>query len=333
MTQNMNISNLDIPDINRLRINTNNDIIETQDINEEIDNFSQTERNIEYLLQNPQDTLNTHQSLVQGHIQGQINNLDNKFENLNIRNSEVDDNDNNDNDNNDNRFNPLYSKFVSLEVANYYCKEYFDDEDFIYMRFELPNDLLEEIMESGNKTVTEYFDIFLTNNEIAEDDTTELLYLNMYNNCVKIYDTILEYYMPEWYDYDGPMDEDTMYSRFNKEWTYNCRIMLDLINDILTLGMTDESMEYLCNYNKEVYAGLFIIMTRLKELFLHFNDKSAVNDFMDYNKDYRNITIRLVNNICVILLYLKFYYLQNSIEEKERNPIYSDKMITTDEDL
>jgi hypothetical protein len=154
----------------------------------------------------------------------------------------------------------------------------------------------------------------------------------MYNNCVKVYDTILEHYMPEWYEYDGPVDDDNTYAKFDTQWTYNCRVMLDLINEVLTLGMTDESMEYLCNYNKEVYTGLFIIMSRLKELFLHFNDKSSLSGFMDYNKDYRNITIRLVNNICVILLYLKFYYLNNSIENGERDMIYSDKMITVEEE-
>jgi hypothetical protein len=316
----MNITNMDIPDISRLRINNTDDNV--------VDNQQQPERNIDYLLQNPEHMITT-TPLVQEHLHQQVDNIDVAFENINLNSnadSMIDTT-----ELNEDRRNPLYSKIVPLEVANYYCREYFDDEDFVYMRFELPNDLLEEIMESGNKTVTEYFDIYLNNVEIAEDDITGLNYFMMYNNCVKVYDTILEHYMPEWYDYDGPIDEDKQYTKFDTQWTHNCRIMLDLINNVLTLGMTDESMEYLCNYNKEVYTGLFIIMTRLKELFLHFNDKSAVDDFIDYNKDYRNITIRLVNNICVILLYLKFYYLNNSIEGKERDIVYSDKMITVEE--
>ena len=328
MTYTMNTTIMDIPDISRLQINNNAGVM----IDDIDDNHQQPERNINYLLQNPNHMINP-LSLVQQHTYQQVDNIDIKFENINL-NSTVDIEHVEDDmtELNENRRNPLYSKIVPLEVANYYCREYFDDEDFVYMRFELPNDLLEEIMESGNKTVTEYFDSYLNNVEIAEDDITGLNYFMMYNNCVKVYDTILEHYMPEWYDYDGPIDEDKQYVKFDTQWTYNCRVMLDLINDVLTLGMTDESMEYLCNYNKEVYTGLFIIMTRLKELFLHFNDKSAVNDFIDYNKDYRNITIRLVNNICVILLYLKFYYLNNSVEEKERPMIYSDKMITLEED-
>lgn len=349
MTYSMNITNSDIPDINRLIINNHNDIIQNEVQHQDI---QLQERNIDYLLQNPQQMLNS-VSLTQQHIQGQINNLESNFVNLNINNlnsttdielikldNEYDDNaENEEYDNNydnaedeEERSNPLYNKIVPLEVANYYCKDYFDDEDFIYMRFELPNDLIEEIMESGNKTVTEYFDSFLNNIEITEDDTQELTYFNMYNSCVKVYDVILQHYMPQWYDYDGPIDDDNTYVDFNEDWTHNCRFMLDTINNILTLGMSDDSIKYLCNYNKEVYTGLIIIISRLKQIFLYFNDKSSVSQFMDYNKDYRNITIRIVNNICVILLYLKFYYLNNLKDGKENDLIYSDKMITIEDD-
>jgi hypothetical protein len=356
----MNMTDLEVPDINRLTINEYNEHNEYNENNghnehnehNEYNEQSIPERSIDYLLQNPEYMLNS-MSLVQQHTQGQIDNLDANFVNLSVNsnsdgNNIVNNNGNNtninsttdmeqaelenDDDVDENRRNPLYNKIVPLEVANYYCKEYFDDEDFIYMRFELPNDLIEEIMESGNKSITEYFDTFLNNIEITEDDTTELSYFNLYNSCVKVYDIILEHYMPQWYDYDGPIDENNKYAKFNGEWTQNCRLMLDIINDVLTMGMSDKSMEYLCNYNKEIYTGLFIIMTRLKDIFLYFNDKSSVSEFIDYNKDYRNITIRLVNNICVILLYLKFYYLNNPEDGKENDNLYSDKMITTEED-
>lgn len=214
--------------------------------------------------------------------------------------------------------NPLYSKFVPLEVAQYYCREYFDDEDFIYVKFELPDDLLEEIMESGNKTITEYFDSFLNNVDFAEDDTQEILYYNMYMNCVLVYDRILEHYKPYWYDYDGPIEDDK-YNKFDDTWTYYCKNMLEQLNEVMIMGMQDDSLKYLCSYNKEVYAGIIIIIMRLKELCSAFPN-SAMKDYMDETHDYRKITIRLINNICVILLYLKFYYMYNSVYNKEDNP-------------
>ena len=332
---NMNVGSntMALPDINRLVID---DIQpEEPDIplinpNEILENLQQ--RDINQLLKNPQEYLNP-QPLIEGQLDNLMDDIDNL--NLDIDNQEDYEEEEYYDEDEEHNNNPLYNKLIPFEVANYYCKEYFDDEDFINIKFELPQDLLEEIMESGNKTISEYFNNFINNIEIAEDDEVEMLYFNLYNNCVSVYDTILEHYMPEWYDYDGPQDNDE-YDKFDDKWTFNCRNMLDQINNALTLGMTDESLEYLCNYNKEVYAGLFIILSRLKELFLAFSDTSAVSEFLDYNRDYnrdyRHITIRLVNNICVILLYLKFYYLNNSVENKEQEPYYSDKMITMEED-
>ena len=226
--------------------------------------------------------------------------------------------------------NPLYNKLVPLEVANYYCKEYFDDEDFIFMTLEIPYDLMDEIMESGNNTITEYFESFMNNVEISDDDIKEQMYYQIYNNCVTVYDKILEYIMPSWYGNDIPNDPSD-YSIFNNEWTNVCRCFLSQVKEVLESGMNDESIEYLCTYNKEVYAGLFIILSRLENLFSYYHDKCSLNEFVDELKDYRSISVRLINNICVILLYLRFYYLNNPITDKKENKPNIDSMITMED--
>lgn len=226
--------------------------------------------------------------------------------------------------------NPLFNKLVSLEVANYYCKDYFDDEDFIYMTFEIPFDLMEEVMECGNTSIIEYFESYMTNVEIADDDIKGTMYYNLYNNCVTVYNTVLEHYMPSWYGDDIPHDPSD-YSKFNDIWTNTCRCLLSQIKEVLETGMNDDSIEYLCNYNKEVYTGMFIIISRLENIFSYFNTKSSLNEFVDSDKDYRNISVRLINNICVILLYLRFYYLKyNNFSITETEPTI-DTMITLED--
>jgi len=232
-----------------------------------------------------------------------------------------------------NKVNPLFSKFISLEVANFYCKEYFDDEDFIHMTFELPNDLLDRIMSYGKLTITEYFDEYMNSLETNNDDVESIIYYNIYLNCIFVYDKLLEYYMPSWYSSDSPHDIND-YSNFNAEWTFKCKCLLDDIKHVLNLGMNDISITYLCEYNKEVYNGLFIIITRLELIFNNFNSNLSVNEFVNTNNiDYRHHVIRMVNNLCIILLYLKFYYVDNHYYQ-EMNEITpkTDEMITTDND-
>jgi hypothetical protein len=249
------------------------------------------------------------------------NEITEQFNNLNINN------DQNMDDSIDKLSNPLYGKFISIEVANCYCKNNFDDEDFIHQTFELPNDLIDDIQDNGNTTITDYFEGEYNNIEFLEDDNIEQLYYNLYGNCIIVYDKILEYYNPSWYKEIKISNDNNI---FDKNWTDICKKLLSDIKQVLNYGMKDESLEYLCEYNKEVYCGLFIIMKRLGDIFTYFNDREALCDFIDDQKDYRLITIRLINNICVILLYLKFYYLYNN-NNIEKEP-YSDKMINIMDD-
>jgi hypothetical protein len=239
--------------------------------------------------------------------------------------------DNMDEDTMNKKKNVLYEKFISLEVANFYCKEYFDDEDFIYMTFELPYDLLDEIIHSANSSIIDYFYSFMIHNvNIENDNDYERLFLNLYNNCINIYDVILSHLMPSWYCDDSPHDPDD-YCKFDKEWTNICRQFLQNINYVLLNEINDSTLEYLSNYNQEVYIGMCIIVKKLEDIFNYFNDKEQLNDFYDNDKDYRHISVRIINNLCVILLYLRFYYLNEKGEPNIETEPSIDTMITMEE--
>jgi hypothetical protein len=334
-----NIENLNIPDIEN---NINIPNIENLNINNmNINNHNNM--NINNILSNP----NQYGLIGDYDFKYENNNIDNivnDINKLNLRNHKTKLNLEEDNINDkyelDDEFinkesNPLYEKFVPIEVANFYCREYFDDEDFIHMTFELPNELLDNIMTSGRTTVEEYFKNEIDKLIPQSNEIEVILYYEMYSSCIIVFDTIMEYYLPTWYSYDYPHDKND-YSKFNKQWTNNCRNMLSATQKILQLGINDDTLNYLCTYNKEVYMGLFIIINRLENLFSYFNNVDSVNEFVDYNKDYRNIIIRLVNNLCIILLYIKFYYLNyyvntsNNSQLMEQTP-RSDYMITIED--
>ena len=247
-------------------------------------------------------------------VDGLVNNLDGLG--LDELNYEPNDDINYDNENYNS--NPLYQKFIPFEVYNYYCKEYFDDEDFIHMTFELPNELLDEIMHSYNSSITEYFEHYLSDINPNDLDETGLLHYNMYKNLVIVFNKILDYQLPNWYYSDTPRDIND-FSKFDTDWTTHCRELIHQLKHILNLGINDDVLQYLCNYNKEVFTGCFIIVSRLDMLFSHWNDKTALNDFISDVKDYRHAIIRLVNNICVIMSYLKFYYLRYPLHNDDNN--------------
>ena len=250
-------------------MNTNNNNMNTTSNNINTNNNMNTtsnNMNIDDVLSNPTEYGFTRSNYTFNNNE-EINNLTSIFNNLDVKNNnelELDvesrlDIDEDQEPELENKVNPLYNKFVPIEVANYFCRQYFDDEDFIYMTFELPNELLDDIIHTDTKTVSEYFHNEIENYKHNIKSNIDEIYYNLYSNCISIYDKILEYYLPNWYSSDCPHDNSD-YTKFDKEWTHKCRILLDNIKYVLNTGMTDESISYLCTYNKEVYMGLFIIM-------------------------------------------------------------------------
>lgn len=182
----------------------------------------------------------------------------------------------------------LYN-LLPLEVANYYCKTYFDDEDFIYVRLELPDRILSKGCHYGREDLIE----FLANAE------RPLGNCEIFNKLATLYQYVIGYYnmqdievtAPDTY---WPMDFLQLVVSVCMTITGNC-----------DMNITTPHYDYLNAYNREVFYGLGLIIHQIRLISMYYGIGASLAQFRDRHAVR---FIRLVNNLCVIMLYVNYYF-------------------------
>jgi hypothetical protein len=162
-------------------------------------------------------------------------------------------------------------------IRNYRCST-IDDEDFAYRTLSLPNSIFTELINSEMTSYIDYFDAFCCNNE-------ELFYTNnIIFKTAELFDNIFAKRLIN-FDTVGQLMTEA-----NQQLLY-------LINE------TSELYNYFTfnDYIQDLITGLFILMDMLK----YYSDNFQSNNY--------HFMISLLNNYCVIVIYLKFYFESTSI--------------------
>lgn len=175
-------------------------------------------------------------------------------------------------------------------IPNRFCSNV-DDEDFVYKTLILPRSIFNELNESIPFTneefggYEEYFSMFCQNN-----DETFLTTDNIFG-IAKIFDTMFDKKIIN-YDFCYEVINQTLaeLNEFEQDNNYN---------------------QYFDDTIKEYLYGLRIIITKLTYLIEH------------YNNWYSNEILKLLNNYCVICIYLKFYFETNIFIDNNDNIIFS----------
>jgi hypothetical protein len=165
-------------------------------------------------------------------------------------------------------------------IPNVNCKTV-DDEDFVYCRLTLPNSIFKELSDSGMTSYTDYFDAFCCNNEEIFLPTENIIQIS------ELFDNI-----------------------FSKR-LINFDIVNNLVisnNNIINDLMSEESYihDYFTDYINDLFYGLNILTDMLIYYTNHFRDSNYYN------------MIGLLNNYCVIIIYLKFYFECNILDINEK---------------
>ena len=186
-----------------------------------------------------------------------------------------------------------------LEIRNRQDTKHFDDEDFIYNRFELPQFILEEVAHSSLDFV-EYFHHMLKQFE----QNSEFENFEVYYHVCIIYQYINTYYSlsseerekinPQFFSYDFLSIVKT--------------ICHDVVCDCC-LDYNDSSYTYFHDYTKEVMHGLRLIITQLSTI-MRVLECHNYTDLNKYPSNYFTRVIKLINNLCIIMIFIKFYYNQ-----------------------
>lgn len=230
-----------------------------------------------------------------------INNVINEFNNIEINES----NSQNENDE-DEKFNQ--NKYLPLEVSNYYCKTYFDDEDFVYTKLKLPdiilNNLSERIKYDKCFSLIDFFkklhmndSIYRNKYLINKNNSYTFDNYDIYLQIVKIYINYLKFNSKL---YERVVDWSIFGNNLNQTLDEIFQTMRDKISfDYLSDDFKDMEQIY-----KEVTFGIRLIMLQM-DIIRNYYRKHNLS-FQNYSVKHQNRFVRLLNNFCVIMIFIKF---------------------------
>lgn len=185
-------------------------------------------------------------------------------------------------------------KYIPLEVSNVFCRKYFDDEDFVYIKLQLPQKILDYIAHENNGDVLDYFSSLIQckPKETFQND-------DIYYNIISVFQYVLNYYQNEQY---SPLDRIKTFPLGYFKWV--SYITHTLRQHIRFTPETLSSFYQMSKVDQELSYGLGIIVSQL-QVIIHFYEYNGYNI---YNLTEQHIQrfIRLTNNLCVIMIYLKF---------------------------
>jgi hypothetical protein len=153
-----------------------------------------------------------------------------------------------------------------------------DDEDFIYASFTLPNSIFKELTNSGMNSYIDYFDAFCCNTEEIFLDN------NIIFKTAELFDNIFAKRLINFDDVSH---------------------LMTITNHQLKELISEDSPIYefrpFSYYIEDLITGLFMLMDMLK----YYSD--------NFESSRYPTMISLLNNFCVIIIYLKFYFESTSV--------------------
>jgi hypothetical protein len=186
-------------------------------------------------------------------------------------------------------------KYIPLEVSNAFCHKYFDDEDFVYIKLQLPQKILDFIAHHSNGDILDYF------SSISNDTTNREEFDNsdIYYNIVSVYQYAINYYQNE---HLSPINRIKVFPLGYFKWVSHIVYILkrelrftpDTLNTFYEMSKVDQELSY----------GLNLITAQL-QIIMHFYEYNGCNIYQ-LTEHHIQRFIRLVNNLCVIMIHLKF---------------------------
>jgi hypothetical protein len=192
------------------------------------------------------------------------------------------------------------------ENLDYFCRDYFTDDDFLHETLELPPEILAEVAHSpaelidylksmGNRLV----------DELGVDNAV------VFRQMCDIYALILDYYSGcEYYGHSpdpGFWPDDLI----NRVWQFCVVIHQDYILDPLApINCT--------RLEQELAHGIGMITTQIDLIRCHYAALATehTSDYTsspqinldDLTPEHADRFILLTNNLCVLMIFIKFYY-------------------------
>ena len=192
------------------------------------------------------------------------------------------------------------SPYRCFGIPNIYCKDLlgdFDDEDFIFNRYDLPNYIKKYIKH--NNSIADYVNNFCIGNGIV------INYCDTYNSPELLYAKILYIYNYVYYYY-----KDLKHLKPTERLSHLPDNLLYFVENVLTILKTMVNEDELNSkelvaieniYFKELIYGLHIIIKELSNLLQHYQ----FCKLWHLDNTHVKLFFKMVNNLCVIIIYMR----------------------------
>ena len=199
---------------------------------------------------------------------------------------------------------------LPLEVVNYYCRTHFDDEDFVYVQFELPPAIQSIISGSGCVDIIAYM-----RQTLAAMIDGDLVYaphvIDTHSRIINLYDKVLDYNMT----IEAEMEPDA--ELWPETYLSDVYTVCNTIRRNYNLDMTAPLYKDTQPYYREIYYGLSLIIRQLTMICDYYYNKCGIINPVDFLKHHCERFMRLVNNLCIIMIHNYFMWAQIDFKEDE----------------
>jgi len=204
---------------------------------------------------------------------------------------------------NTNNIRSRLSCLLPKEHQEYFCRDYFTDEDFLYETLELPEEMIDKIAHSPAELIDYLKSI---GNKVDGDLTIDNA--DVFRQICDTYAQILDYYSGcEYYGHSpdaGFWPDDFI----NRVWQFCVVIHQEYILD-------PQSPINCSRLEQELAHGIGLITTQIDLIKSHYtalvSETAAGNPLIsldDLTPEHADRFILLTNNLCVLMIFIKFYY-------------------------
>ena len=202
--------------------------------------------------------------------------------------------------------NTFQFKYLPLEIPNLYCNKYFDDEDFIYIYLKIPTIVLNSMTQLNLVYYTYLDELNYFNNTIntIQPENYNFENYNILIDIIKIYINVLNFNVELSNCHNiGTIDLDKIFNT-------SCLIgkleyIFNEMMDKICFDYTDNEYKSMEQIYKELTYGIKLIMSNIN-IIINYYKYLNIDSINLFENNHKERFIRLLNNFCVIMIFLKF---------------------------
>lgn len=203
---------------------------------------------------------------------------------------------------------------IPIEVMQYYATEYFDDEDFIYQEFTLPECIIDAVqdyqrdinggeysMEPYHTQVAQYLIKCYMEHEVTNEHSPIFPILR---RIIILFESMIHYYTMV--EESGPdyIDANNIYDFVEPGFETMLYTTAEAIENLIQLNPESDEYQTIHQYSKETVYGLGLIIRQIKRILEVYSQTLGIHTIADgIHKQHIVRLFRLTNNMCVIMIF------------------------------